>query len=384
MRDVYNARHRLRIESLAGQTPIQALFSQLSANDFEWEYLTSEAGNVTHLFFAPMSSIDLVEFYPEVVLLDCTYKTNRFGLPLLNIIGITGLGTSFYLAFAFLRAEAEKDFTWALEQLAKIIPHAPNVIVTDRDLALMNALQVVFPDSAHLLCQWHIRKNVVSRSKLHFRQHRPLDETSGEAQRPYDTDDPAGDFVKTWDQVTFSSTALEYKRRWDKLKDEYKSEAALLTYLQNTWIPWRKRFMAPWINQHLHLGTVVTSRVESAHSVLKRYLEVSSLHIVRMLLSSNLCLRCRPVTYVQYTRIYWYLFAISMQSILLRWQSSDHKPRTMSTSRSLLSCMATSQSQLCFESTKSLSNVAGATSPHVAHAQRGESWAFRVAMTSYH
>lgn len=33
--------------------------------------------------------------------------------------------------------------------------------------------------------------------------------------------------------------------------------------------------MAPWVNQHLHIGTVVTSQIESAHYVLNRYLEVS-------------------------------------------------------------------------------------------------------------
>lgn len=102
VRDIYNARHRLRIDVLGGQSPIEALFAELSMNDFTWEYQATEAGNVTHLFFASHTSIDLVHSYPEVILLDCTYKTNCFNLPLLNIVGVTGLGTSFYLAFAFL------------------------------------------------------------------------------------------------------------------------------------------------------------------------------------------------------------------------------------------------------------------------------------------
>ncbi len=153
VRDIYNARHRLLIDALGGQTPIQALFAQLTTDDFMWEFKACAAGNITHLFFASLSSLDLVKSYPEVLLLDCTYKTNRFGLPLLNITGITGLGTSFYLAFAFIKAEAERDITWVLEQLAKILPRPLNVFVTDRDLALMNALSAVFPSSAHLFCQ---------------------------------------------------------------------------------------------------------------------------------------------------------------------------------------------------------------------------------------
>ncbi len=99
------------------------------------------------------------------------------------------------MAFAILKAEAEYDFRWALEQLAKIMPHPPEVIVTDRDLALMNALQVVFPDSAHLLCQWHLRKCVIARSKMHFRLQAESDANTDGTSMRYKTDDPAGDFV---------------------------------------------------------------------------------------------------------------------------------------------------------------------------------------------
>ncbi len=50
VRDVYNARHRLRIDALAGQTPIQALFHQFTTEDFFWEYQASDTGHITHLF----------------------------------------------------------------------------------------------------------------------------------------------------------------------------------------------------------------------------------------------------------------------------------------------------------------------------------------------
>ena len=36
----------------------------------------------------------------------------------------------------------------------------PQVIVTDRDSTLMNAVKNVFPESTNLLCRFHIDKNV--------------------------------------------------------------------------------------------------------------------------------------------------------------------------------------------------------------------------------
>ncbi len=79
VRDVYHARHRFCIDALGCQSQIQALFAQLTPDDFTWEFQASSTGNVTHLFFAFMSLLDLFKSYPEVLLLDCTYKINNFG-----------------------------------------------------------------------------------------------------------------------------------------------------------------------------------------------------------------------------------------------------------------------------------------------------------------
>ena len=39
------------------------------------------------------------------------------------------------------------------------------VIVTNKDLALMNAVKVVFPECKNLLCRFHIDKNVKEKCK---------------------------------------------------------------------------------------------------------------------------------------------------------------------------------------------------------------------------
>ena len=76
-------------------------------------------------------------------------------MPLLNIIGTTSFGTTYYLDFVFLSSETEEDYLWALKEL-KIVMQGkdiidPGVVVTDRELALMNALEIVFPKTVNLL-----------------------------------------------------------------------------------------------------------------------------------------------------------------------------------------------------------------------------------------
>ncbi|CAN0837554.1 Protein FAR1-RELATED SEQUENCE 12 [Linum grandiflorum] len=43
----------------------------------------------------------------------------------------------------------------------------PKVVVTDGDLAMLNAIKEVFPEAFHRRCAWHIRKNLKS---LHFKK----------------------------------------------------------------------------------------------------------------------------------------------------------------------------------------------------------------------
>ena len=91
-------------------------------------------------------------------MMDCTCKTNRFGMPLLNIVGITSTFKTFNAGFAFMSTEKEEEFQWALEVIGSIVE--PKLLITDQEFALMNAINRVFPNCIHLPCIWHISTNI--------------------------------------------------------------------------------------------------------------------------------------------------------------------------------------------------------------------------------
>lgn len=84
--------------------------------------------------------------------MDCTYKTNRFGMPLLNIVGVTSTYHSFNAGFVFMNEETEANYSWALQKFSNCSRVNPEAISTDRELALMNAIKNVFPNTANILC----------------------------------------------------------------------------------------------------------------------------------------------------------------------------------------------------------------------------------------
>jgi len=48
-------------------------------------------------------------------LINSTYKTNRYGLALLDIVGVTPTGMTFSVVFAYLEGEHLNNVVWALQ-----------------------------------------------------------------------------------------------------------------------------------------------------------------------------------------------------------------------------------------------------------------------------
>ena len=88
-------------------------------------------------------------------MLDATYKTNEYRLPFLQVVGVTSTNKTFCIAHAFIKQEKVGNFEWVLNRLKELLEKCmePRVIITDRDLALMKALDIVFPEASKLLCR---------------------------------------------------------------------------------------------------------------------------------------------------------------------------------------------------------------------------------------
>lgn len=102
-----------------------------------------------------------------VISMDCTYKTNQYGLPLLDIVGFAATGSTFYAGFAFMRDEKEDIYEVMLSCLAEVYqslgldPPYPYTILTDKEKALITAIESVFLETKYMLCIWHINMRIM-------------------------------------------------------------------------------------------------------------------------------------------------------------------------------------------------------------------------------
>jgi len=70
---------------------------------------------VRDIFWCHPDSVKLVNACNLVFLIDNTYKTNRYRLPLLDFVGVTPTGMTFSAGFAYVEGERVNNLVRALQ-----------------------------------------------------------------------------------------------------------------------------------------------------------------------------------------------------------------------------------------------------------------------------
>jgi hypothetical protein len=86
--DIYNQIAAAKRDLREGQSSIQALVTQLHAEEFVCNTRLDSDNRLIAIFFAHPDSIAYLQGNPDVLLLDCTYKTNKHDMPLLDMVGV--------------------------------------------------------------------------------------------------------------------------------------------------------------------------------------------------------------------------------------------------------------------------------------------------------
>ena len=76
--DIRNIKSRFRKENLNSMSPTEALLLCLKNNSFFYRYSVDEGNHLHQLFLAHPKSISLFKDFHDIIMLDCTYKTNRY------------------------------------------------------------------------------------------------------------------------------------------------------------------------------------------------------------------------------------------------------------------------------------------------------------------
>jgi MULE transposase domain len=316
LKDIFNIQAKKQFEKDDNLPAVQALIRDMGES-FHFHYSIDENERLVNLIFLEKSALDLLRRWSFTIVLDATYKTNKFGLYLVDIVGTTGSGKTFIIAQALLSAEGEDDYGWMLEWLKDVYVKTgldmPISITSDRALGLLAALKKVFPSSHHLLCTVHINRDVLTWCKTFWQDElltnvggQPLSFSSDDETPQNSTPDIATAastdnglisteeraeyitsrterFLLSWNAVMNATTLTGeqgFETAWKKLRLYYLGEAPeIVTYLENTWMLYKKSFCKAWTNLIRHFGNTTSNRAEGSHRGVKKKLPQRRLHI---------------------------------------------------------------------------------------------------------
>jgi len=97
-----------------------------------------------------------------------------------EVVGVTLTDLTYSVGFGFVTHKKEENFVFVLKMMRKLLMskmNMPKVIVTDRDMSLMNAVGNVFPESYAMSCYFHVQANVKQRCILDCKA--PLEKKDG-------------------------------------------------------------------------------------------------------------------------------------------------------------------------------------------------------------
>jgi hypothetical protein len=110
---------------------INAIQDDIELNGGQYKVLYDEDRTLRRVLYVSKTMLDYSEKFLDTVLVDATYRRNRFNMPLINVAGVNNHGRTIILAFALMDNEKVDAYNWLFKSLKEIWKREPNYFVSD-------------------------------------------------------------------------------------------------------------------------------------------------------------------------------------------------------------------------------------------------------------
>ncbi|KAH9724212.1 protein FAR1-RELATED SEQUENCE [Citrus sinensis] len=230
---------------------IQRYFKKMQTeNDgFFFSLDLDEEGRLKNVFWADPRSRAAYKDSGDVVTFDTTYLTNKYDMLFAPFVGVNHHGQSILLGCRLISHEDTETFTWLFDTWLSCMSGSPPLgIITDQDKAMKNAIEIVFPNTRHRWCLWHILKKVPEKLGRYVKYH---------AIR-----------VSLHSVVYDSYTPVEFEEAWHDMLDKY-------DLINNQWLNGlyeeRNRWVSCFVKNSFWARMSTTQRSESMNAFFDGY-----------------------------------------------------------------------------------------------------------------
>jgi hypothetical protein len=214
------------------------------------------------LFFMNQAMINDFRRIGQVLIMDCTCKTNRLGWALFVCVGINQHLKSVILAVAAQKSEDISSFDWILDCMKRAVGDQAwkniRMIMTDGDAALLNSLSTRIPHAKHHRCRWHISQNIRTNCLGQL------------GQEVYKT------LTTKYYECVFATTVDAFNSKWVELLLIAQPYPNVARYLTDNIYTTREHWAAAWTDDCCSFNIHTTQRVEGENSVIKQFPSISN------------------------------------------------------------------------------------------------------------
>ncbi|XP_051140177.1 putative protein FAR1-RELATED SEQUENCE 10 isoform X2 [Andrographis paniculata] len=136
-----------------------------SENDegFVYTFTTDDSGKVENIVWTYGFSIQAFSLFGDVVNIDTSYRSISYNMILSMWFGIDNHGQPVLFGCTLLQDETSKSFSWALQAIVRFMRgRRPQIVVTDMDSGLRDALVIEMPKTKQIICMWHVLSKISS------------------------------------------------------------------------------------------------------------------------------------------------------------------------------------------------------------------------------
>ncbi|KAK4796666.1 hypothetical protein SAY86_028992 [Trapa natans] len=211
----------------------------------------NEEQQLRNLFWVDNKSRNDYASFSDVVSIDTTYIKSNEKLPLVLFIGVNHHSQSMLLGCAMVADENRSTFVWLLKTWLRAMGgKAPEVVLTNPEKAVKEAVEEALPGSCHCYPLWHIMEKVHENLNDVIKRHE--------------------NFLRKFNKCIFKSwTDEKFDMRWWKM--------VMLFELHNdAWIQMlyedRKRWVPTFLGETFLAGMSTPQRSDSINSSFDKYI----------------------------------------------------------------------------------------------------------------
>ncbi|KAK9198736.1 hypothetical protein WN944_013922 [Citrus x changshan-huyou] len=209
-----------------------------------------EEQRLKNVFWVDATSREDYKIFGDVVSFDTTYITNKYRMLFAPFIGVNNHFQSILLGCALLADETTSTFVWLMQTWLRAMGGKhPIAILTNQDKAMKAAISIVFPNSRHRFCMWHILRKIPEKLSYVIKK----DES----------------FMRIFNDCVYNSWLEEdFEKKWWNMIGEFELEG-------NEWLGSlyedRKFWVPTYMRDTFFAGLSTTQRSESINSFFDKY-----------------------------------------------------------------------------------------------------------------